>query len=291
MLPEHKAFIHKGVEAGMRFSMSIPSGTFEGGLGVKLGAHSGNSLEFMEHRNYIAGDDLRQMDWNVYARTDKLTIKLYREEVNPTLDIVIDGSQSMHLEDSQKSNASVGLASLLATAGTNAGFSYKSWISKDKGFQPLINGNNSPDLWDGLDFNCKTNPSDSIERANPLFQRHGVRILISDLLWLGNPHDFLSKFSFGATAVIIIQVLAEKDIQPQIEGNIRLIDSETEEVQEIFMDQNAVRAYKDRFSRHQETWSASCREAGTIFTCVNAEQVIDNWILEDLINHEILRIH
>jgi len=291
MLPQHKNYIHKGVNAGMRFSMNVPSGTFEGGLGAKLGARTGNSLEFMEHRDYIAGDDLRQLDWNVYARTDKLAVKLYREEVTPSLDIVIDSSQSMHLENTEKSNAVMGISALLATAGSNADFNYKTWTSSESGFNQVDNGNAEPGLWDKLFFDEKTNPDQSIQSAPPSFQNHGVRILISDLLWLGDPHNFLSRFSVGASAVIVIQVLARQDIDPQEQGNVQLTDAETGEQQEIFMDSYAVQDYKDRLSRHQQSWSATCREAGAIFTTICAEEIVDDWILDDLINHEILRIH
>lgn len=287
---EQRQFIHYGVEAGMRFNMCIPTGTFEGGFGVKQGAHSGNSLEFMEHRDYMAGDDLRQLDWGVYARTDKLSVKLYREEVNPSLDIVIDGSKSMLDADFQKANVALGIASLLATAGGNAGFSYKTWQSCNEGFSLLNNGDKTPDLWDGINFKSQYSPADSIVCSNPKFQHNGVRILISDLLWLGAPHEFLTRFSYGATAVIIIQVLADKDINPIVEGNVQLIDSETGESQELFMDSNVVKEYKERLARHQQSWSTACRETAAVFTSVNAKEIVKDWMLTDLINHEILRI-
>ncbi len=69
------------MSAGENYSFSIPSGLFNGGNGSKFNRVAGNSMEFMEHRDYIVGDDLRQLDWNVYARSDKLTIKRYETEV------------------------------------------------------------------------------------------------------------------------------------------------------------------------------------------------------------------
>ena len=72
----------------------------------------------MDHREYQPGDDLRRLDWAAYARSDKMIVKLYRQEVCPHLDVVIDGSRSMALEGTQKLRAGVALAAALARRPT-----------------------------------------------------------------------------------------------------------------------------------------------------------------------------
>ena len=73
--------------------------------GHHLLPQAGFGIEFAQYRSYDPGDDLRRIDWSAYARSDKLTIKLYREEINPHVDIFIDGSASMKLAETEKIRA------------------------------------------------------------------------------------------------------------------------------------------------------------------------------------------
>ena len=88
----------EGERAGGRYALRLPRRLPVGVAGGHQGARAGSSLEFREHREYEPGDDLRHIDWNAYARSDQLVVKLYHEEVTPHLDIVLDGSRSMALE-------------------------------------------------------------------------------------------------------------------------------------------------------------------------------------------------
>src|SRR3954465_10128084 len=96
-----------GEQAGSRYALRLPRQLPVGTTGQHQGARAGSSLEFREHREYEPGDDLRHIDWNVYARSDQLVAKLYHEDVTPHLDIVLDVSRSMALEHSKKAEAAV----------------------------------------------------------------------------------------------------------------------------------------------------------------------------------------
>lgn len=73
--------------------------------GRRTGRRSGNALEFSEYREYQAGDDLRRLDWGVFARSEQLMVKLYSEEVDPRCDIVLDDSASMATEEAKAAAA------------------------------------------------------------------------------------------------------------------------------------------------------------------------------------------
>src|SRR5216117_3687480 len=81
--------------AASSFRIAMPRSPARGGFGERLGANAGSSLEFQDYRQYSAGDDLRHVDWAAYARSEVLTVRLYREEVAPRIDIVFDTSRSM----------------------------------------------------------------------------------------------------------------------------------------------------------------------------------------------------
>src|SRR5215218_5123718 len=96
------AFLQEGAAAAQRFALATPRHGPANRTGSALGAQAGSSLEFRDHRGYEPGDDLRHVDWNAYARSDTLTVKLFREEITPHLDVVIDTSRSMNLEGTTK---------------------------------------------------------------------------------------------------------------------------------------------------------------------------------------------
>src|SRR5215831_2801644 len=95
--------------------LALPRTPAGGRLGERLGTGTGSSLEFQDYRQYAAGDDLRHVDWAAYARSEILTVRLYREEVAPRIDIVVDTSLSMAVT-SGKAEAYGELVGLLACA-------------------------------------------------------------------------------------------------------------------------------------------------------------------------------
>ena len=100
----------EGQQAGAQYALAAPRRSPQGTSGSQLGRLAGESMEFMDHREYQPGDDLRRLDWAAYARSDKMIVKLFRQEVCPHFDVVIDGSRSMDLPGSQKSQATAVLA-------------------------------------------------------------------------------------------------------------------------------------------------------------------------------------
>src|SRR5438093_8488717 len=97
------------------FRLALPRAPIGGRLGERLGSGRGSSLQFQDYPPYAAGDDLRHVDWAAYARSEVLTVRLYREEVAPRVDIVIDTSRSVAVTE-QKANAYAEIAALLACA-------------------------------------------------------------------------------------------------------------------------------------------------------------------------------
>ena len=109
-------FLAEGQQAGSRYCLAALRRSPQGTAGSQLGRLAGESMEFMDHREYQPGDDLRRLDWSAYARSDKMIVKLYRQEVCPHLDVVLDGSRSMALPGTQKLRAGAALAAALTAA-------------------------------------------------------------------------------------------------------------------------------------------------------------------------------
>ena len=254
-----------------------------------MGNRVGASLEFKDHRDYQAGDDLRRIDWNVFARSDQLTVKLYREEVSPHLDLLIDGSRSMELEDTAKLEALLGMVGVFAAAAGNAGFTHAAWLAGDL-VRPVENGTARPPAWEDLAFSSSSTPVEAFENLPPAWPARGLRIFLSDLLYLGDPLATLTHLSAGTASVVVVQILAEADVDPPERGNVRLIDSESDEIQEVFIDATAERDYHDALSLHQENWHRGCRQVGAVMTTLVAEKLLRRWNLEPLVAAEVLEV-
>lgn len=264
--------LRDGEKLGLRYALQIPQVAASGLVGSRLGRRAGSSIDFQDYREYQPGDDLRFIDWGIYARTDRLSIKLFREEVTPHLDLVLDGSRSMNLEGTTKAAASAQLAALLATAAANAQCSHAVWLSAE-GFNRLPNDTLTASAWERLEFESKRTPDQAFDILSPKLRRLGIRVFISDLLWPGNPIQTVRRLREGAAALFVIQLLGREDTTPPEHGSIRLVDSETDEVTEIYIDAATQKQYAENLAQVQQSWDEACRQCGAHLTTIIAEDL------------------
>ncbi len=275
MNPEIRQALQTGEKLGLRYALQIPQVAASGWTGSRSGRRAGSSIDFQDYREYQPGDDLRFIDWGIYARTDRLTVKLFREEVTPHLDLILDGSRSMNLEATAKAAAVAQLAALLTTAAANAQCTQAVWLSGE-GFQRLPNDMLTPSAWDKLDLTSQRTPEQSFEILPPKFRRLGVRVLISDLLWPGDPLHLLRRLRDGAASLFVIQLLARDDATPPDHGNLRVVDSETGAESEIYIDSGIAKQYAENLAQLQQSWSDACRQCGAQMTTLLAEDLADS---------------
>ena len=272
MDPRFRPSLIDGEQLGARHALAIPPTALAGLGGAQLARVPGSSIDFQDYREYQPGDDLRRIDWSIYARTDRLTVKLFREEVNPHLDLILDGSRSMDLEGTAKITGLLRLAGVFAMAALNARCTHTLWLARD-GFRKLPNGSDRPATWDGLTFDGKRSLDEEFAVAPPKLRRQGIRVLLSDLLWPGNPQLTLRRLAEGAAAVYVVQLLARDDAQPPARGNLRLLDSENDSTFDVFIDAGVEQRYRDALGRHQQSWHLACRQAGARLATVIAEDL------------------
>ncbi len=285
----YRQFLAEGERAGLRYTLAVPRNVPSGLAGVQLGQRAGASLEFKDHRDYQPGDDLRFIDWAAYARSDRLTVKLYREEVNPHVDLVLDGSASMALADSAKAHAALGISAAIIAAASNASYSHNVHLARD-GCRSIQRGSDPPRAWDGIAFDADVSLADSIGRMPPRLRPQGIRILVSDLLFMGDPVTTLEQLVDRSSAAYVVQVLAEADVNPPQRGNVRLVDSETGGLQEVFIDAAAQKRYRDNLARHQDHWQRACTQVGARMTTLVAERLVGEWDLGDLVAAEMFNV-
>lgn len=281
--------LQTGELAGTRYVLSPLRIAPQGRQGAHLGRFAGSSLEFREHREYQPGDDLRRLDWGAFARSDKLTVKLFQQEVQPHLDLLIDGSRSMGHVGDAKATATLGLAAALVTAASQASFSHCAWLASE-GCRQIHGGTGRPSTWQQVSLDASGNPSLAMDRRPPSWRPRSIRIFVSDLLWMGDPRPFLARLTERASSTTIVQLLSAQDVSPDATGYVKLIDSETGEEHTLRLDKESLQLYLDAFRRHNEAWREAARRAGVAIVSLIAEQVLESWKLDALVAARILQV-
>ncbi len=279
----------QGYHWGSNYLFVDPPVSPTGTVGNTLARATGSSLEFMEHREYKAGDDLRRIDWNAYARNDRLSLKLFRDEVNPHVDLLLDVSRSMDLPGSHKAEAALALAGFFASAAAEAHFTFNLWVT-DNGCRKLGRSTGMPTEWDPFEFSSLQTPADALQQQPPNWRPRGIRVFLSDLLFLADPEPVVAALATNAAVAVVVQLLAKSDADPPGEGNLRLVDSESNRRFELYLDTLARKRYLANLGRHQENYNAACRRHGAVMTTLVDETFLEDQKVDDLLAAEILRV-
>jgi uncharacterized protein (DUF58 family) len=236
-----------------------------GGMkGVRRSVKRGQSVEFTDYRDYALGDDLRALDWNLYARLERLYIKLFIEEEDVTVHVLLDASASMDGGAPDKSLfgkraaaalAYVGLASYdrvnLAVLQGRVARRFPSVRGTGRVFQVLA---------DLSGIKPSSGPTDLVAAtrhyAAQLTQR-GPLILISDL-FDPNVERAISELAGTRCDVAILHTLSTDELDPPLEGDLRLVDRETGDGIDITADLVTLDAYRDRLNAWQARLDEMC---------------------------------
>ena len=224
-----------------------------GGLkGGRRSVKRGQSVEFADYRDYALGDDLRQLDWNVYARLEKLFVKLFIEEEDVTVTLLVDASASMATGRPEK---------LLFAKRAAAALGYIALASEDRVSLSVIAGRASRRrtglrgsgrvfrlLSDLSTVEPAAGPTDLLAAARHAAAQltgRGVVVLISDLL---DPaaDRVIRELAATGSELVIIHVLSPDELDPALEGDLRLVDTETGEGVDVTADLGTLDAYKAR---------------------------------------------
>ena len=145
------------------------------------------------------------------------------------------------------------------------------WLAGER-IDALPNSSDDPAVWQRFEFEACTAPGAALLHRAPAWRPHGVRVLISDLMWPADPVPLLSRLAGDAAALTVIQVLADEEESPAPRGACRLEDVESGDYADLMIDTTACAAYAAALARHRESWSTACRACGASFVAVTAEQ-------------------
>lgn len=261
--------------------------------GERRSTRRGTSIEFADYRNYTRGDDLRRVDWNIYARLRRPFIKLLEDEEDLAVHLLLDSSASMDWPRSGSQDQH----KFLYAERVLAGLAYIALGSGDQvtvaalrqdqfaTWGPVRGRGHTLGLLAWLEQQHTRGAVDlNAALANYAIRqrRAGLCILVSDLMAPDGFEDGLRALQARGSEVAVIQVLAPDEIEPLITGDLKLVDIETGVPQEVTVDAEMRALYIQRFQAWQSEIAAMCARRGVHFVSVSTAAAWEQLILREM---------
>ncbi len=249
---------------------------------------TGSGIEFADHREYAPGDDFRYLDWNLYARTGRLLLRLYEEEEDLSVYVLLDVSRSMSFGSPSKLDYAKKLAAAL---------SYIALANLDRvsvvTFADAIVGRLAPTrgknrIFKAFEFlrpvlaDGRTGTADAMRSFVAQNKRRGVAILISDLY---DPEGFeggINTLRYNKFEPYVIQVFDPIEVRPPLHGDVRLVDNETGEVREVTITPRVLERYAKAHAEYRKRIADFCTAKQVPYYAVDTSVPFDEAILDIL---------
>lgn len=267
--------------------------------GERRSKKRGQSVEFADYRNYVVGDDLRRIDWNLYARLDKLFLRLFMEEEDLSLAICVDTSASMDFGEPNKLHYAKQLAAALGYIGLvnfNRVSVHACTTTVDDSLMNLRGKQPIPQMLDFLQSQSPDHASPSASgtmndltqacKRLALLQRSpGIVVLISDFFDKGDLADALRYLSGQRYDTYVIQLLAPQETDPvkgQIVGDLRLRDIEDGDIAEVSVSPELLKRYKANIQAYCQHIRELCARRGMMYLLSETDVPLETMVLNYL---------
>jgi len=260
----------------------------------------GQTVEFADYREYMLGDDIRRIDWNLYSRFEKFFLKLFTDERQMHTQIFIDCSASMGKDMPEKANYTLGVAAALG---------YLSVHNMDKVSFKLVKGNVAEDSFgtivgkksffnaistlEATEFDGASDLYKAVVSCPNLGSNDGLAVIISDFFTDSDWKKVVDFLSFKKKQVLLIQILTPDEIDPAYTGRVNLIDAESVAVEDeknlrIKIDKANLTAYKQALADMREELRSYCNSRGADYISVSCDQPLERMLFKELLKVGIM---
>lgn len=288
LLPEA---IRRRLEPLMLVARKVRAGAIKGD---RRSIKRGSSIEFADYRNYVAGDDLRQLDWNIYARLERPYIKLLEDEEDLAVHLILDASASMDFPPEGEAEQH----KLQYAKRILAGLAYVSLTSNDRLVLTAVNDTGAATFGPvrgrargiaALRFVGEiaaagiTDLDEALSDYALRARRPGLTLIISDMFsYDGRYLAGLSALLSRGHEVAFIHVLAPEEVMPPVTGDLSLIDVETEVKQEVTLDGAMLGIYQQRVAAWRDEIRNECLRRGAHYFPLVTDAPWERLILSDM---------
>jgi len=263
--------------------------------GERRSKRKGQSVEFADFRNYVAGDDLRLLDWNLYARLDKLIIKLFMEEEDLHFYTLIDASMSMDFGTPTKLEYAKQLAAALSFIGLVRGDRVRiETIGQPASYRgPVLRGRSN--VWRMIKQLDETTPGENMSLAagvknfcirNP---GKGIVLLISDLMDKEGYETALRYFVSNEMDCYVIHLLSQEELQPDVKGDLKLVDCEDADEAEVTISAPLLARYQQTLAAFTRGAQEFCSRRGIHYMLANNQLPVADLVGQHLRRRGLVR--
>ena len=269
----------------------------------------GQSVEFADYRNYVAGDDFRYLDWNLYGRLEKLFLKLYEEERELPVRIFLDASESMTFGDPAKFHfarqiaAAVGYVGLsgfdrvtvvpfpdLTGSSSRAAEALLAETAARRAMRSVRGKRSAIEFFRNLSVLTASGAADlnhALRRGALEAVRSGVAVVLSDFLDPAGYEAGLGALVSRGFQVNAVQILSPDELAPATFGDLRLVDSETGAVQEVTFGRFRMKTYQQSVANFVQRLREYCQARGISFFCAASNTSLQQLLLKQLRQAEV----
>jgi uncharacterized protein (DUF58 family) len=254
-----------------RLRLPLRSKVWRGQAGEFSGGGTGSSLDFQDHRGYVPGDDPRHINWQAYARTGQYSMKLFREEVRPVVDLVLDASESMFF-DPQKARRTAELFYLIIESCHAAGASVAIHAARGDASLTLDPSLIRSHQWlESLRALPAADPAQAPELHRLPLRANAIRVWISDLLFPADPEPLLRLLGQRQGSLVLLVPFLETEARPQWTGNYEFVDPERSSRHPHRIEPATLRRYLDAYVNHFALWKQHSRRHQAAFARIPTE--------------------
>ena len=264
--------------------------------GAQSSPATGFTREFKDYRHYTPREDYRAIDWRLYARLDKLFVRLYEETQELNLHILLDTSTSMAQPFPEKRRQALRFAVALAYLALSAQQRVSVYSMSDTVHQelpPLRGQGNIEKVIQAvskLKFDGLTNMKRCFEEYRPSKQRYGIIFVISDFFGqeIGSATEAVSRVSAWPGENHFLQIIHPEERQPELEGELELAEVETGERRRFWLTKKDVQRYVETFDAFSENLARECASHRVDFLQISSNEAFEERFLDLLVRGSAL---
>ena len=247
--------------------------------GERKSSNVGEGKIFSDYREYIAGDDFRQIDWKVYGRTDKFYIKRFEEEKNLTLHVLLDASASMDFGKNitkYEYGSMIGLGFAYLASKDNERFEFSTFADEIEFIKARRGKNAIIEILDFLNkkkLHGKSNFYDSLHAFKRRIKSRSMIVIISDFLFKDEELEQVLQM-FRKSEIFVIQVLDPEELKFSMAGDFMLKDAEQGNIIRTFISNRLRSTYRENLEKHIAKLKQTCTRSGARFLTVTTDKSI-----------------
>jgi uncharacterized protein (DUF58 family) len=254
--------------------------------GEHLSGKGGSSTEFSDYRDYVVGDDVRFVDWNIFARLNRPYLKLFQMEEEMHVLLLVDASASMGFESklqrAKQLAAAFGLMGLMGGERVSA-YAFNARQGAPARFAPTSGRANLSNLLrflERVESGGDAPVEAGIETCLKYHIGRGVAVVVSDFLTFGDVGRALNLLFSSGMETFGLQVLAPAELEPDLAGDVRLVDRETEQTLDVSSANDLLGLYREYREHLERRLAEMLRQRGGRFMSVSSEAPLE-WVLFD----------